>query len=401
MGSPVFRSEQDWVGVLEAAHRPTTDDTTWANEVVSAAARLFDASHMIGVASVRYDAALAFTPAFLSGWRLEPEELLGRLAAFAQASPATFRALYFPPRMVTTHGALDRMVSDDERAVLGAIRAGFGIEDALGLVLHPSPGVASVLSIGWSGAIEVTRAEHHRLTQLAIHLEAAQRLRLHPESVIAVIHPDGRIAHAEGRAAPELGALALHAKNADRAKTRAWRDKPEALDLWRAVVAGRVSLVEREDGGKRLWLAVENDPAKTSMRALSPAQLAALQAAARGLSTKEIAYTLGVSVPTASAHLGEAASRVGVATRIDLVRIAALLAHDPRAAFADVDLTEAERDILELVQRGLSNAEIASQRSRSVRTIANQIAGLLRKTGSPGRQALAARVSKSPVSPRR
>ena len=56
--------------------------------------------------------------------------------------------------------------------------------------------------------------------------------------------------------------------------------------------------------------------------------------------------------------------------------------HEPEPA---VDLTPAEREVLELVVRGESNAAIARARNTSVRTIANQVAALLRKTGSASR----------------
>ena len=44
-------------------------------------------------------------------------------------------------------------------------------------------------------------------------------------------------------------------------------------------------------------------------------------------------------------------------------------------------LTTAERDIAAMVVDGMSNAEIARARGKSVRTIANQVASALRKLG--------------------
>lgn len=49
------------------------------------------------------------------------------------------------------------------------------------------------------------------------------------------------------------------------------------------------------------------------------------------------------------------------------------------------DLTRAERDVLARIVRGESNRAIASARKTSVRTIANQVASLLRKTGATSR----------------
>jgi DNA-binding NarL/FixJ family response regulator len=49
------------------------------------------------------------------------------------------------------------------------------------------------------------------------------------------------------------------------------------------------------------------------------------------------------------------------------------------------ELSRAEQDVLERVVRGDSNAAIARARKTSVRTVANQVASLLRKTGAASR----------------
>ncbi|MFT3913713.1 MAG: helix-turn-helix transcriptional regulator [Anaeromyxobacteraceae bacterium] len=61
----------------------------------------------------------------------------------------------------------------------------------------------------------------------------------------------------------------------------------------------------------------------------------------------------------------------------------------PTAAPATPDgLTEAEREVLGLVREGLSNADIARRRGRSVRTVANQIASIFAKCGVRSRAEL-------------
>ena len=55
------------------------------------------------------------------------------------------------------------------------------------------------------------------------------------------------------------------------------------------------------------------------------------------------------------------------------------------AVAAASELTAAERDVLGRVVGGASNAAIARARRTSTRTVANQIAGLLRKLGADSR----------------
>lgn len=50
-----------------------------------------------------------------------------------------------------------------------------------------------------------------------------------------------------------------------------------------------------------------------------------------------------------------------------------------------VSLTAAERDVLGQITAGASNEQIARARKSSVRTVANQVAALLRKLGADSR----------------
>jgi DNA-binding CsgD family transcriptional regulator len=67
---------------------------------------------------------------------------------------------------------------------------------------------------------------------------------------------------------------------------------------------------------------------------------------------------------------------------------------DFRASCLTSSLTESERDVMRLILQGKSNSEIARDRRRAVRTIANQVASIFRKLGIGSRcelYALAAR----------
>jgi DNA-binding CsgD family transcriptional regulator len=54
-------------------------------------------------------------------------------------------------------------------------------------------------------------------------------------------------------------------------------------------------------------------------------------------------------------------------------------------------LTDAEAEVARLAIDGLSNAMIAARRGTSLRTVANQMASILRKLGVQSRRELAAR----------
>ncbi|HEX8795208.1 MAG TPA: LuxR C-terminal-related transcriptional regulator, partial [Polyangiaceae bacterium] len=64
-----------------------------------------------------------------------------------------------------------------------------------------------------------------------------------------------------------------------------------------------------------------------------------------------------------------------------------------RSGSAVVALTPTEREVLEAVCAGRSNAAIAAARGTAVRTVANQVASLLRKFRVRSRHELAAKLA--------
>ena len=68
----------------------------------------------------------------------------------------------------------------------------------------------------------------------------------------------------------------------------------------------------------------------------------------------------------------------------------------PAAAFGWSSLTPAERDVADLVARGLTNPEIAARLGVSAGTIKDHVSSALRKLGVRTRAELAAAVSSHP-----
>ncbi len=202
------------------------------------------------------------------------------------------------------------------------------------------------------------------LARLGLHLENALRVRQRPGGVRGCAGP-------EGLASGAVGHLARGA-------------------VWRELLEGAVSLVPRttEAGTELVLVQVRN---AASRRALSGEERAVLELFARGAPSKRIGHELGLTQPVVSRCLNRAAAKVGASsTRELLVVVSRFAPQDPRpTGLARPPLTAAEREVLALVRDGLSNDAIARQRVRSHRTVANQLASLLRKTGCESRRALA------------
>jgi DNA-binding NarL/FixJ family response regulator len=263
--------------------------------------------------------------------------------------------------------------------------------DLLGLVAIADDH-SFVISCPAREPIQLASADRQLLTQVFLHVEANLRLRLKPGSELAVLRPDGRVLHAAGlarRDADTRSHLTRHVATVERSRTRKQRQTSAGIDAWSALISGAWSLVERVDSdGARHYVVIET-PRSRRLRSLSPVQMQVVELSARGLTGKAVAYALGITGGNVSKSLSEAAYKLGIRNRTELVRLASRLLDAGPARAPHVELTSAEHDVLELVRRGWTNAHIGRIRRRSEHTVANQVASLLRKLGVPSRRALA------------
>ena len=142
--------------------------------------------------------------------------------------------------------------------------------------------------------------------------------------------------------------------------------------------------------------------AASDWSALTAGERRVLLHAMNGCPNKTIAMALALSGSTIAERLSAAARKFGVHSRVELIRTCR--AGAPRAgpppslsATGVARLTQAEHDIVQQLLAGSSNAQIATSRRRSVRTVANQIASIYRKLGVASRSDLAARSFVEPV----
>lgn len=168
--------------------------------------------------------------------------------------------------------------------------------------------------------------------RVAAHVCAARRLRRKTrpatDAAEAVLDGGGRLHHASGAALEHAAREALReaAVMRDRARTRHRRqDGAElATSQWRALVAGRWSLVDQFDSdGRRYVIAEPNSPPLAASAALSTREAQVVACARLGHANKLIAYELGVAESTVAGHLARAARKLGFASRLELVRSAA------------------------------------------------------------------------------
>lgn len=403
--SAIVRARADWVGILDAAYATGSDDVTWAQGVLEALRQVFVDREGFGMQIVAHDPECRHSRSLVNLGSGPAGELAARASERQMPiiGPAGFRAFFYPPTMVVTHSEIDPMLDADARELMTGLRRSLGIADSIGIVVHPEPGVAMAAYCVLPKVASPTAHERRLLSQVGLHLEAAFRLRLRPEVVKAVVTLEGtRAPRIDAGASPADEKIAARARRIESTRASLRKGNHEAaLDLWTALVAGHYSLVPRTEGGRRRYLVLENAPTSQEIRALSRRELDVLSMAVRGVSTKLVAYGLGLSPATVSSTLMTAASKLGLASRLELLRLAATLSGDPRACAMPATLTSAENAILDLLRQGLSNREIARVRSRSVRTIANQVASLLRKTKSGSRRELVATPSDRPSLTRR
>ncbi len=398
-GSKLLRPRADFIRIIEACYAREPDDHAWSRAVIEAVGAVFARPLGAGMQIVEHDGVGKVERILVDSLNPTPDysSLLTDIQESGMA-PA-LRALWFPPALAQSVTELGRWkaFTPEGRTYVADFFHRLGFGDAIGIAAHPEPGLVSILFIPIETPHILSRYERALLSQVALHMESAVRLRRRPERVIATISCDGRVLDGDDRG-PFVAASRKEAVVVEASRTSGARKNPSAIDLWRALVAGQVSLAERTDVGRRAYVVLENPPSSVPLRCLSPKEAKMAAFAARGLSNKLIAYALGVSPSVVSHALWSAAAKLGAPSRAALVRVASSVAVSqgeypiPEPSLAPENptarLTPAERDILELVRAGMSNRAIAEARGRSERTVANQVSALLRKTQSATRRGL-------------
>jgi len=300
--------------------------------------------------------------------------------------------------------------------------------DALGVVGSNPTGRGICLSSIFGARQSPSVSRRECLVRVATHLAAALRLRDALASVAAdplndaevILGVDGRTLHLGDT--PHNGRLeALHSSVLAIEKARGplrSRDTFQALELWQGLVDGQWSIIDVVDhDGKRFYVAHANTHTLPAPRGLSPSERGVLAYVALGHSDKFIAYELGITRSTVSNHVVSIRRKLGLRTRVEIIRLAQAFGPSADAPPSNVAswlhqfefcgeslaalttnsnpgvlsmLSNTEREITAYILEGLSNAQIATRRGTSVRTVANQVARIFEKRGVRCRAELAA-----------
>jgi DNA-binding CsgD family transcriptional regulator len=202
-----------------------------------------------------------------------------------------------------------------------------GVHDALGLTAIDPEGRAILIAAAQPDVTRPNKAAVATWSRIACHISAGARLRhtLAKNAAVApdaVISPAGAVQHADGPAKSRTAQdeIRLAARAVDRARTRLRARQDEALDLWRGLVSGTWSLVDRFDSdGRRYFVAHRNDPMIKDPRGLSLRERQVLSYAALGHPMKLVAYTLGLTTSTVTEHKKNAMRKLGLRSQADVV----------------------------------------------------------------------------------
>lgn len=399
------RQRPSAVDIVEAAYMSAPSIAAWLERVVDIGRPVLESDvGIIATVTKRTEAHITVEAYAESAnpftW------LRGMFESACREIPARhFEPYYGPGEPVRTLDDVQRTIraNGHEIDVGGAFVEHGGLSDLLLIVTHPVRDTVLCIAALDRGPKTMPRLDRRRLTQVALHLENAARLHLVPTHELAVITTDGRIADLDSArtTSADIARLESRVRLVERIRTRRERaDATDALDAWPALVNGTYSLVEHIDSdGLRFYRAYENPVAAQRHRALSPRERSVLELTARGLSGKWTAYSLGLSESSVSEALSAAACKLGISSRTRLAAIAAELVRGNAARDTGVAFTAAEHEVLAMVARGMSNDAIARARGRSIRTIANQVAALLRKSGAGSRRSLAALAGRAERTP--
>lgn len=338
---PLFRvvtwNDSAIIDFTEASYDLETAHDDWLRKLVSAGAPFLD--HGLGVFALDAIRPSAPGPLVFKGLHVfgGPPELE---KGIAELQSQVDLSLLWPISRAGVPKTLSEVTQKYDPAVFRAIMEHFGFcRDALGLSVLGSDGKALYLVIALPTVTTLSAKARERWHMLAAHFGAGHRLRCAlveldrgsaaetglPWGAEAVIDPKGfHVADAAGEAESRSARDALRdaARLVDAARGKMRQTDPDkALELWKALVRGRWSTIDWFDSdGRRYVLGIPNAPDVLDPRGLTQREMQVVSYAVLGLTSKLIAYHLGISTGRVSTLLNSAMRKLGVNTKAELIK---------------------------------------------------------------------------------
>jgi DNA-binding CsgD family transcriptional regulator len=297
------RDAADPIGLVEAAYEDAPRDD-WMRTLMERALPLVPGGEAPGCYALDMSDPTApkVSSAMVSGL---PQGFAEMWQGALAASDASVHAKAYARKVSTLSDVTGGHVS--AFGPVGVLAEQFGA-DAFYCAALDAEGRGLVLAALLSRPMQLARGVRARWSLLGAHVAAADRLRRRPAEARqdeCVLSAGGRVEHAEGDATEAKARERLRAAVVarDRARTRAVRSNPdEALSLWRGLVAGRWSLLDRfESDGRRYVVARRNEPAPRDPLSLTLRERQVLHHLVQGDAMKVAGYALGLDASTVSA----------------------------------------------------------------------------------------------------
>lgn len=409
----------DPIALIERAYELGRPDDDWLAGIVDAAAPELDRG--IGTSACLWALPTRDRPMrSLASVSTRPELTKLDPIIYGELGDAAPRYYTHVPAVMQASGLPgDPVIEQTLRRCSAAL--GQELRDVIGVVVGDGGHTGVAVTAFAAGRPRLSARHRQRLHRVALHLGAALRLRTRARNGTlrapdAVLDTRGGTLHAEPAAQSRSArdALVEAVRAIDRARGALRRRAPdEAIELWRALVAGRWTVVDWIDSdGRRLLVAHANAIGGRDDRSLSGRERDVAEFLVHGRSNSEIAYALGLGTGTVSRIARDVLRKLGRARRTDLARIfgaselRTAVLDDPALVMVDgadrcstmwAQLTPSERAVVRRALEGASNSDIARERGRAERTIANQLATAYARFGVRGRAELAALIGPPPA----
>jgi DNA-binding CsgD family transcriptional regulator len=318
-----FDRTPDWIGIVEAAYEVERDEEAWLNGLLDAAQCL---DRGLGMMAFTYDGSDVRN--FRLGALVQRGFPKKRLeTAMALIADRTSR----PDFVERTYRFLACATMSEIEGESGEWRktaAAAGIGDSLGVNgLDPS-GRGCMLGAILPRETKLSHAQRETLSRISTHLAAAHRLRNKLRAgaaPVGVVDRRGKVCDC-GASLDEHTATALTeaARDINEARGPMRREDADgAVASWRTLVQRRFTLADEPGGrGPGAQIAVyENPPVPQAFLPLTEREREVASFFVLGHSTKIIAYELGISDSTVRVLLSRIRSRLGAASRAELVKL--------------------------------------------------------------------------------